>query len=285
MSAKAEKVLEVLEPVVEEAVEVVETVERIPRLRLNGTTRKQQMIILGFTALAAGTVAAVAAYKVAQKRVEARYEEIVEREVAETRAFYQQLQKPSIEQVAQDAGVVLAPDATAQVAEAVEAIERYQGKVPYDKPEVSRVIAGEPEVQTSNVFVDGEPMTADFDYDSEIPQRSEDAPYIITYEEFNQGEKNYIQNSLTWYEGDDTLTDDKDQPIPDVDNVVGEHNMHRFGHGSRDPRIVYVRNDAMEVDFEVAQNKTGYASAVLGLRHSMDRPGSRKTPRFRGEDG
>ena len=70
--------------------------------------------------------------------------------------------------------------------------------------------------------------------------------------------------------------------IPDADDAVGEMNLHRFGHGSGDNNVVYIRNDRLENDFIVLRSQGEYAKEVLGLRHSHG--GSRKTPRFRGDD-
>jgi hypothetical protein len=208
-------------------------------------------------------------------------------EIAEAREFYTAIHdKPSLEEVAAE----LNPgDAVRLVDTAIEAVNKYQGKIPYNSPEVlselpeGRVVSAEDPKVTNNIFVDGRPMEDDFDYDAEIPLRSEDAPYIISRDEFNQGEKDYAQDTLTFYVLDDTLCDARDQVIPDSDGAVGDVNLQKFGHGSGDNNVVYVRNDRMETDFEVLKSKNSYAKDVLGLRHA-DGGGSRKRPRFRGED-
>jgi len=278
MSAKAKAAAEIAEETVEVIEETLDTLERIPRVALNGTTRAQQILILSTVAATSAVIAGVVVGKIVQKRMNLKIDSIVADEVDQTRKFYSVMtEKPPIETLAKR-------EATEEedVVAAAEMVRQYQGKVPYNNP---GAIEETPEVEVHNVFVEGKVMNADdFDYDAELATRSEDAPYVISFEEFQADEKDYVRNTLTWYEGDDTLTDDKEQPIPDVDAVVGEHNMVRFGHGSRDPNIVYVRNDRMEVDFEVVHNKSAYSAAVLGFQHS-DRPGSRKTPRFRGDDG
>lgn len=273
----AEKTLDVVEPAVDAVGETVEAVERIPNLRLNGTTRKQQIIILTFTAAASALVSGVVVGKIVQKRMTLKYEAIITQELAEAKAFYQQLSKPSLNEMAnrlkpKETGKLLLEDAP-------DVIINYQGKMSKEQERSSI-----PDTVTHNIFVEGKPMDPDFDYEAEIANRSEDRPYVISYDEFQQGEKEYEQTSLSWYEGDDTLTDDKDQPIDNIDSVVGEENLQRFGYGSKDPRVVYVRNDVMELDFEIAKHTASYAQAVLGFQHS-DRPGSRKRPRYRGDDG
>lgn len=272
---KVDKVMEIAEPLVEETIEIVETVERIPRLRLNGTTKKQQILILGVTAGVSAVVTGAIVWKVVQKRETLRYEAILEQELAETRAFYQGLQKPDLKELGAklQEGMLDSNSLT----KAVEAIKQYD-KVGSEEAPPKEV----PESVTTNIFVEGQPMVADdFDYDAELPLRSVDTPYVISHDEFMQGEKEYVQSSLRWFDGDDILTDDKNVPIDEVDMVVGEC-VHKFGHGSKDPRIVYVRNERMEVDFEVVKDDGTYAEYV-GFKHS-DRPASRKVRRSRVDD-
>ena len=251
-------------------------------------------LILALTATVAAVGAAAATTAIVGKRFKLKYEALANQEIAEAQEFYTAIHaKPSLEEVAAE----LNPgDAVRLVDTAIEAVNKYQGKIPYNSPEVlgkitsvtetadGLVVEGEKDPKvTNNIFVDGRPMEDDFDYDAEIPLRSEDAPYIISRDEFNQGEKDYAQDTLTFYVLDDTLCDARDLVIPDSDGAVGDVNLQKFGHGSGDNNVVYVRNDRMETDFEVLKSKNSYAKDVLGLRHA-DGGGSRKTRRFRGED-
>ena len=276
MSAKAQKAAEIAEETVEVIEETLETIERIPRLRLNGTTRKQQILILGVTAGVSAAVTGAIVWKVVQKRESLRYEAVLEEELAKTRAFYQAVQKPDLKDLGAKLQAGMSdPDS---LIEAVQAIKQYDKVGNEEVPSKVEV----PETVTTNIFVEGQPMVADdFDYDAELPNRSIDTPYVISHEEFMQGEKEYVQSSLRWYDGDDILVDDKNVPIDEVDMTVGDC-VHRFGHGSKDPRIVYVRNERMEVDFEVVKDDNSYAS-VVGFKHS-DRPASRKVRRSRVDD-
>lgn len=128
-----------------------------------------------------------------------------------------------------------------------------------------------------NVFRDPPPAPVlEFDYEKEVPLRSSEAPYVITFEEFYRGEGDYEQTQVTYFEGDDTLVDAKENPIPDPDSIVGEDNLTLFGYGSKDGNIVFVRNEAIQVDFEIARSRGTFAEEVLGteaeLRHEDRRP-------------
>jgi hypothetical protein len=61
---------DVLDKTLDVVEENVQTVARIPRLRLNGTTTKQQITILAVTALTGAAVATVATYVVTKKRMQ-----------------------------------------------------------------------------------------------------------------------------------------------------------------------------------------------------------------------
>lgn len=63
-----EPVLEAVDKTLDVVDENVQTVKRIPRLRLNGTTTKQQITILAFTAITGAAVAGVATYVVMKRR-------------------------------------------------------------------------------------------------------------------------------------------------------------------------------------------------------------------------
>lgn len=123
---------------------------------------------------------------------------------------------------------------------------------------------------TSNIFVDGRNLE-EFDYAAEVDRRDPDYPYVITHDEFMENENGWEQNTLTYYNGDDILTDEKDVPVPDVEAVVGSDALTKFGHGSRDRNVVYVRNEKLESDYEITLSMGEFSKEVAGfgeLRHS-----------------
>lgn len=132
-----------------------------------------------------------------------------------------------------------------------------------------------------NLFIDGHPVTGeeDFDYEAEVARRVPGVPYLITHEEFMTNEDEWEQHSAEYFNGDDTLVDDQGMPIPDIDAMVGDENLARFGEGSKDPRIVYVRNDEKQMDFEIRLNSGSFGEQSAGfIKHSAPRR------RFRDDD-
>jgi hypothetical protein len=132
----------------------------------------------------------------------------------------------------------------------------------------------------SNIF-DGEMATDGWDVDAELASRSVEAPYIIHVEEFINDERGFSQTTLTYYQGDDILCDDRDTPIYDR-SIVGEL---KFGHGSNDRNVVYIRNEKLRGEYEVLLDHGSYQHEVLGQHVDQDYETELKhsVPRFRPE--
>lgn len=221
--------------------------------------------------------------------LKAKYLAISEKEIAEAKVFYSALNK---------ADYATATDAAEDllVAGAVKALKLYEGDrqsdyVPVTTESIQDVIEAaklslspNPVAveEVRNVFDTQDAPNVNWDYDEELANRTSDAPYVISYDEWAEAGPNYIQSSLTHYLGDDVLADDKDMPIEDVDGTVGQANLEKFGHGSNDNNVVYIRNDQLEIDFEVGRSKGEFAQEVMGLRHSEDF--SRRPMKFRRYD-
>lgn len=80
-------------------------------------------------------------------------------------------------------------------------------------------------------------------------------PYVISPGEV--GECDYPVMSLTYYEGDGTLTNDYDEIITNVDELVGEDFADHFGEYEDDS--VFVRNEEQEVDYEILKDYRSYS--------------------------
>jgi hypothetical protein len=118
-----------------------------------------------------------------------------------------------------------------------------------------------------------------WNYESELQYRNDGQPYIIHYDEFMTNETNYPQETLTYYRGDDIVADQQDSPIYNYASLMGEL---RFGHGSNDPNVVYIRNDQIHMEWEVLLHEGSYSYEVAGIdklqeyeaddiRHANDR--------------
>lgn len=118
-------------------------------------------------------------------------------------------------------------------------------------------------VHISNVF---DVNDDDWDHEAELKKREEsDGPYILHITEFMENDSDYPQISLTYYTEDEVVVDDDDKPVYNYHDVLGIDNL-RFGHGSTQDGVVYIRNEKRKADFEVLKFEGHYATERLGLR-------------------
>lgn len=241
---------------------------------------KGSYMVLGGTALVSMGIGAVSGFFYAQKRAEFKYSEIAATEIAEAKDFYMRLSKKAKfatpESAAKSLGVEQKPVKPSPKQEkAVEALVRYKG----DGEVLEDISTQMTNVVSRNIFEEAQLHAEDdFDYAAEQKIRDEDPslPYVISFEEYMENDQEHEQSTLTFFAGDDILTDEKDQPIDDVEHTIGESSLTRFGHGSKDSKIVYVRNDRIDLDFEVVLSQGSYAEEVMGFIQHSDNQGSRR---------
>lgn len=80
-------------------------------------------------------------------------------------------------------------------------------------------------------------------------------PEVVAPEE--TWEKDYPTISLTYYEGDQTLTDEHDKIITNVAELVGEDFASHFGEYEDDS--VFIRNDKLGVYYEILRDYGSYS--------------------------
>lgn len=131
----------------------------------------------------------------------------------------------------------------------------------------------EDSVVAVNVF-EGVDVGTDDEDDIEI--RDPDRPYVISVDEYMEDSYDngtqYDKSTVTYFDGDNTLVDDREEIIPDIDRTLGINNLTRFGHKSKDKNVVYIRNERLETDFEVLLDRSSYTETVLGMHEAKDSP-------------
>lgn len=83
-------------------------------------------------------------------------------------------------------------------------------------------------------------------------------PYVIPPDEFGDLLE-YDTISLTYY-ADKVLTDDMDEPVEDVDDVVGIESLDHFGEWEDDS--VFVRNDKYKAYYEILLDERRYSDII-----------------------
>lgn len=122
----------------------------------------------------------------------------------------------------------------------------------------------DPELIQVNVF---EQEDFEWNWEVEIDGREEDKPYILHRDEFHRNEEDFTQRTLTYYEADDILADEDNEPVFNKNQVTGSL---IFGHGSGDPNVVYIRNSKFKAEYEVLRHPGRYELEVMGLEIEED---------------
>lgn len=227
-------------------------------------------LLIATVALASAGIGYGVGFKAAERKLSAAFEERLEKETAGMREFYQAVKKPFA--TPQEAAAELIQEtedvpeeSTADKANNRVAYHKIIKKeyAPADDPEEELAIQAEvgvEEIAHHNVF--------------------QEAPVIISQEEFMQNDSEYIQGSLTYYQVDEVLTDERESVIEDLDETVGANNVKMFGHknsGSSDPHIIHIRNGRLQMEFEVSLSESSYRREVLGIdTDPPDLPSGRK---------
>lgn len=220
------------------------------------------------------------------RRLRLEYEKIAEDEIAEMQAHYRAKEtarsannsKPDLDELKDlakpyagddaDLDIVIEPEEPKDLAEEVYENEAARGTAPVQK-----------ESETKNIFEehgDKDAPVDRWDQEHEEDMRQPGVPHVIHMDE--HGAKGYTETSLTYYAGDDVLAGERDNVFEDQDELVGVANLDKFGHGSNDANLVYVRNDEMGVDFEIIRTNKSFAEEVHGLSHA-DFPQRHRRPR------
>jgi hypothetical protein len=205
---------------------------------------------LGTTALLSGLIGAGISFMVTRHVLVERYEKQFSEDLSTAREFYR--------------------------AKSVDPVTEGEEEIPVEAP-----------TNLENIledlgYIEEAAANVEFDFDSERTNRTKDRPYILHVSEFHDDD-DYDKSTLTYFAEDDVLIDSGESPIPNSENIVGDDNLQRFGHGSEDKRTLYVRNELLEMDFEITLSNGSYAKDVLGfIEHSEKRGVPR---RFRRDDG
>lgn len=88
-------------------------------------------------------------------------------------------------------------------------------------------------------------------------------PYVIAPEDYGELD-DYDVVSLTYY-ADGILANDMDEPIEDVELVVGRNSLNHFGEYEDDS--VFVRDDENKIDYEILSDTRKYSDAVKRNPH------------------
>lgn len=256
------EITDTAEAVVPEVAETIEVVRNNP-------------ILLAGVAVAATLAGGAVGYFVAAKRLEPKYRDLAEKEIAEAKAYYSGVYKSDEFETPEKAVDKLIPEEVQQNFASyrgesvgkVEVVEDEHGvSIKTTEVEVDEEDNEAETVQEvrSNIFVDGVPIE-ELDLEAEEPKRLSGAPFVISMDEYMENAPDHEQMNCTYFQGDSQLMDENDKLITDINGLVGEDNLDRFGQGSGDRQVVFVRNVEKKLDFEIIASKGRYSVEVLGM--------------------
>lgn len=176
------------------------------------------------------TVGAAAAWLYAKKR----YEKIAQEEIDSVKAAYGKgvslLDNSSMHPSSIVAEELFSPEYTKRFTDAAKTEK--EGKKNYAKPDKK---------------------------EKQMRKDISDTPYVISPDAFGEFD-DYVLISLTYY-SDGVLTDEDDEPIDDIEGIVGKDYASHFGEYEEDS--VFIRNDRMKCDYEILRDLRKYTDVLV----------------------
>ena len=233
-------------------------------------TRNQLKLFLAF-GVGSG-LGALVAYRMAKTAFEAE----LEKEIADVKANYRYLHKEDYESptefIQKNRGDILTDELLKNLevnaivehaqlnAEMKEQVEQYQtGSVfnRFDNP----------------VPADVELLPADANetlFENLKATRTEDAPYLISIDEYHDETTRNEKLTITYFAGDNIIAYEDDAIMLDPDDTIGVINLSRFGVMSDDESFVYVRNPRISVDYEIVREDGKYSDMMARINGAHD---------------
>jgi hypothetical protein len=197
-------------------------------------------------------------YRFNKEKIKAEAFKNSEEEISKLREVYEQRalvakEKPSVQEIVEERGYSTKVEEPPRPLPAPVPVQVFVNPAKVNEPPT---VSYEAKQRTGS--------GSEWDYAAELAQRSAEQPYIVHQDEFKQADNGYHQVTYTYYDADSVLCDENDRPLPHPDLVVGEENL-KFGHGSDDEDVVFVRNDRLELQMEICRSPASYEEDVLGV--------------------
>lgn len=237
-------------------------------LKLN----KRESLIGGLFATGGVMVGLVAGYKISFAELEGRFAALAEEEINKAHEFY--AEKMMVEKSGDFATPEKAAETLGVAPEPVNnpGLGMDDGKVDYTAysrtPEqqavIDRALEENATEKVVSVFDQAAPAVWDAHWQSEHRAALAEGQrrYIIHEDEYHENEGEFQDRRIMFFEGDNMLVDEDDTPILDVQGIVGETNL-QFGLGSNDSDVVHVRNDDIQVIFEITRHSGNWSDEQM----------------------
>lgn len=114
-----------------------------------------------------------------------------------------------------------------------------------DIEDITKVVTGN---QYENIPIEGPSEDDIEEEDDHPPEGGPQAPFVITPEKF-AGEPDYAKEDLDYYIVSDTLVDEHDVEVDDIDRLIGYDNLRHMGE--IEPGCLWVRNPNVMTDYQI----------------------------------
>lgn len=215
---------------------------------------------VGFLLAGVGIGAAVGfyfGYRYNREKLHMEAFEASEEELQRIREYYGRTEKPELENIIAERGYA--------EPEVERPVRPLPAPVPAQEPEPVQFPLEQITDESAEEKVEEKDKNAGWSYPVELAQRTPHKPYILHQDEYMVNESEFTQVTLTYYEVDGVLSDVDDSPIFNMDNLVGASTLSRFGHGTDDYNVVYVRNPHLEMEYEICRVQKSFEVEVQGL--------------------
>lgn len=213
---------------------------------------------------------------ITQRKLEAKFEEILEKEVQDTKNYYRTLYKVDISSPTEHPNLKEATKSQQKkyediVEDEYDSNEEVEDTQKQPDPSWTRDVA--PELQDREVV-----MTIQ-NPSSEIP------PYLVEEEEYHENEPAFDQIEVVYYMGDRVLVEAPDDPWENPAEYLGEDYNDILGVLDREATEIFVRNNDRAEFYHIELDTETYADKFAGeneLKHAHRRE-RRRQPKFRGD--
>jgi len=250
MATAGELVVEEVAENLEEAAAVVRTLDT-----------KAVGFLLGGLAVGVG-IGFFIGYRYNREKLRMEAFEASEEELQRIREYYGRTEKPELENIVAERGYATSEEPSRPL----------PAPVPVREPEAFEPPTEPVTIPEGDVEVKEKDKDAGWSMPLELAQRTPHVPYIIHQDEYMENDTEFPQVTLTYYENDEVLADVDDTVINNAEQIVGVSTLSRFGHGSDDYNVVYVRNPHLEMEYEICRVQKSFEVEVQGLDDAPEEP-------------
>lgn len=222
------------------------------------------------SAVTGGVFGGIITYVSVNRALRTRYEDWANAEIDDVKRRYALLRKGegdvSILEMAQNPS----PEVQAAVDKGRKIIEQMGYSGIEADPEVRQAVRKDDESLSIFDHEDVIAANADEGDDEDIVddyEQIDGEPYKISEAEYFENEPGYTLDTLTYYEVDDTLCDEHNSQIDNVDAAIGERHLHMFHKDvqGKGKTSIYIRNDDHQTLYEIILVNGSYAAIILGM--------------------